>query len=137
MGCSWVSALLWAPMGCSWVSALTLNSFSPGPSVCRAAAGTSCLLSPSCCFAAGFSLPKYTIPLWALLMGSALASSVSLLEQAGVGSAGHGRSFWHLCTEVCHPCSPPLPKPGHTNLVQVRTSRAQHSTATWNGVCYV
>lgn len=130
-------------MGCRWISALTLMcllpSFSPGLGVCRVVAVTHLLLSPSCSSAAGFSLPKYITPeaLQALLMGSALASSMSLLEQAYVGSAGHGGSFWHLCTEVCHPCSPPLPKASHTNLVPVRTSREQLSTASWDEVCYV
>lgn len=29
MGCSWVSALLWAPMGCRWISPLTLMFLLP------------------------------------------------------------------------------------------------------------
>lgn len=115
---------LCSPMGCRWISPLTLMCllpFSPALGGCRV---HTCSSLPAAVLQQAFSFPKYITPeaLRALLMGSALASSLSLLEQAGAASARHeGRSFWHLCTEVSHPCSPPLPKPGHTNLVQVRT----------------
>jgi len=33
-------------------------------------------------------------------MGLALASGRSVLELAGIGSAGHGGSFWQLLTEA-------------------------------------
>jgi len=49
-----------------------------------------------------FPLLKTAIPelLGPSLMGSALASSGSVLELAGIGSVGHGRSFWQLLTEA-------------------------------------
>ncbi|KAM9616085.1 uncharacterized protein ACIBXB_020459 [Morphnus guianensis] len=56
------------------------------------------------------------------LMGSALSSSGSVLEPAGIGSVGHGGSFWHLLTEstpVAPPPPPPLPKPCHADPIHV------------------
>jgi len=46
-------------------------------------------------------------------MGSALASSGSVLELAGIGSVGHG----DLLTEST-PVGPLLPKPCHANPIQ-------------------
>lgn len=88
------------PRGLSWVSPLTLVCLLPF-SLASLSAGY--ILAPLSQLL--FSFPIYITleALKALLMGSALASSLSILEQAGVGSARHGGSFWHLCTEVCHP----------------------------------
>jgi len=49
-------------------------------------------------------------------MGSALASGGSVLEPAGIGSAGHGGSFWPLLTEFA-PVAPLLPKPCQANPI--------------------
>jgi len=54
------------------------------------------------------------------LMGWALASSGSVLEPAGTGSVGHGRSFLKLLTEAT-PVAPLLPKPCHTNQHRIAT----------------
>jgi len=48
------------------------------------------------------------------LMALALASSESILEPAGVGSIGHGGSFWQLLTET-NPVATLLPKPCYAN----------------------
>ena len=53
-----------------------------------------------------------------LLMGSALASSGSVLELAGTASVGHRGSFSQLSTEAT-PVAPTLPKPCHTNLIHI------------------
>ncbi|KAK4827986.1 hypothetical protein QYF61_022688 [Mycteria americana] len=47
------------------------------------------------------------------LIGSALASSRSILELAGTGSVKHGGSFRHLLTEATPAAPPPLQKPCH------------------------
>jgi len=60
-----------------------------------------------------FSLLKYVITevLPPSPMGSALASSRSVLEPAGIGSIGHQGSFQHLLTEATPVApSPPVPK---------------------------
>lgn len=46
-------------------------------------------------------------------MGSALASSRSVLKLAGIGSVGHRGSFWHLLLEAT-----PLPTPCNVKPVQ-------------------
>jgi len=51
------------------------------------------------------------------LIGLALAISESILELAGIGSVGHGGSFWQLFTEPT-PLASLLPKPYHTNPIQ-------------------
>ena len=58
-----------------------------------------------------FSLLNCVIPvdLPPLLMGSALASSGSLLEPAGIGSIRHRGSFWQFLTEAT-PVTPPATK---------------------------
>jgi len=72
------------------------------------------------CGAEEVSLLNCVIPevLPPLLMGSASASSRSVLEAAGIGSIGHGESFWQLLTEDT-PVAPWLPKPCHANPVQL------------------
>ena len=66
-----------------------------------------------------FSLLKSVIPeaLLPSLMGSALASSGSILEPAGIGSVGHEGNFQQLLTEAT-PVAPPPPKPCHADPVQ-------------------
>jgi len=61
---------------------------------------------------------NYVIPeaLPPLLVGSALASSGSILEPSGTGAMGHRGSFQQLLTEA-PPCSPLLPKPCHANQI--------------------
>jgi len=75
-----------------------------------------------CCSTPGFpSLLKYIIPevLPPLLMGSALASSGSILELAGIGSVRHRGSFCRFSKQP--PCSPlPLPKPCHANRIHIQ-----------------
>jgi len=51
-----------------------------------------------------------------LLMGSALASGVSVLEPAGIESVGHRGSLYQLLTEAT-PVAPLLPKPWHANPI--------------------
>lgn len=51
-------------------------------------------------------------------MGSALASSTSILEVAGIGSPGHGGSF-QLLLQKATPVTSLLPKPVHANPIQV------------------
>lgn len=55
-----------------------------------------------------------------LLIGSALANSVSILDLDGIGSVRHGESCWKLLTEVI-PVVPSLPKPRHVNPIQQST----------------
>jgi len=49
-----------------------------------------------------------------LLMG--LASGESIWELAGIGSIGHGGSFWQLLAEAT-PVAPVLPKPCHASQI--------------------
>lgn len=50
-------------------------------------------------------------------MQPALADGASILEPAGVGSAGHGGGgFWQLLTEAA-PVDPLPPKPGRANPI--------------------
>lgn len=51
------------------------------------------------------------------LLGSALASDMSVLELAGTGSVRPGRSFWQLLKKST-PVAPLLPKPCHASLVK-------------------
>jgi len=66
-----------------------------------------------------FPILKYVITeaLPLSLMGSALASSRSILEPARTGSVGHGGSFSQFLTEAT-PVAPLLPKPCHANPIQ-------------------
>jgi len=89
-------------------------SFCTDLGVCRAVSLTSShfsLLLEKCTYR-GFSrflndvIPEVLPP---SLVGSALASSGSVLELAGFGSIGHGGSCWHLLTEST-PAAPPLAK---------------------------
>jgi len=65
-----------------------------------------------------FPLLKYVIPeALPSLIGSALASSWSVLELAGTGSVRHGENFWHLLREAI-PVAPLLPKPCHRSPQQ-------------------
>lgn len=63
-----------------------------------------------------FFSEKYTT-LTPFLIGPALVSDSSILELCGIGSAGHGGSFWQLHTETT-PVAPMLPKPGQEDLIQ-------------------
>ncbi|KAM9591174.1 uncharacterized protein ACIBXB_006073 [Morphnus guianensis] len=56
-----------------------------------------------------------------LLIGSALASGGSVLELADIGFVRHRGSFQQLLIEAT-PVTPPLPKPCHTNPIQLKTS---------------
>jgi len=62
---------------------------------------------------------KYVVPeaLPPPLMSSALASSGSVLELAGIAAVRHRGIFSQLLTEAT-PVAHPLPKPCHANLVQ-------------------
>ena len=121
-GCRWISAPPWISMGCRG----NLSAPAPGappllPSsltLVSAELFLSHLLTPLChcnCYSPETSFPflKYVIlevlPLW--LMGSALASSGSVLEPTGIDFIGHGGSFQQLLTEAM-----PMPPHRYQNL---------------------
>ena len=120
-GCRWRSAPPWTTMGCRGTACLTMVC-STG---CRGKSLLWCLehllpllqwpwclqgclphiffiLSPATVpILQFFSFLNYVIPeALPSLTGSALASSRSVSEPAGVGSIGHGGSFWQLLTEA-------------------------------------
>ena len=99
--------------GCRAISAPAPGAPPPPPSsltLVSAELFLSHILTPlfSCSFIA---LLKYVIPevLPLSLIDSALASSRSVLEPAGIGSIRHRGSFWQLLTEAT-PIAPPATK---------------------------
>ncbi|KAM9591171.1 uncharacterized protein ACIBXB_006070 [Morphnus guianensis] len=108
---------------CSGAWSTSFPSFFTDLGVCRVVSLTcsrSALQLPFPCALQLFPLLKYVIPeaLPLSLIGSALAGGGSVLELAGIGSIGHRGSFQQLLTEAT-PVTPPLPKPCHTNPIQV------------------
>ncbi|KAM9647659.1 uncharacterized protein ACIBXB_011011 [Morphnus guianensis] len=140
-GCRWISAPLWTSMDCRGTACLTMvfttgcrgisapaPGASPPPpsSLTLVSAGLFLLhvLTPlSGCripLSQLFFLLKNVIPeaLPLSLIGSALASSGSVSEPAGMGSLKHRGSFQQLLTEAAPVTPAPLPKPCHTKPIQ-------------------
>ena len=135
-GCRWRSAPPWTSMGCRGTACLTVIFITGCRGVSAVAAGApppppssltlvsaelflTRIVTPSSHCRFFFPLLKHVIPeaLPLSLMGSALASSRSILELAGIGSVRHGGSFWQVLTEAT-PLAPLLPKPCHANSIQ-------------------
>jgi len=132
MGCKWISAPLWTSIdcrrtacltmvfstGCRGISAPAPGAPPPPPSALTLVSAEwfhilllfSPLLLPHSLVLFP-TLLNYVIPeaLPASLMGSALASSGSVLEPADTGFVGHRGSFWQLLTEAT-PVVPPATK---------------------------
>ena len=134
-GCRWISAPPWTSMGCRGTACLTMvfTTGCRGISLCSGAWSTSSpsfftdlgvcgvvpltsshsALSGCNCYSSVTSFPflKYVIPeaLPLLLIGSALGSSRSVLEPAGINFIGHRGSFQQLLTEAT-PGAPPATK---------------------------
>ena len=138
MGYRWIPAPPWTSMGwrgtacltvvgsmgCRGISAPARGTLPPALfftdfSVCRVVSLTYSHFSlPAAVLQDFFPLLYYVIPeaLPPSLMGLTLASSGSVLETAGIGSIGHGESFWQLLTKN-NPVPTPLPKPCHPNPI--------------------
>jgi len=109
---------------CSGAWSTSSHSFFADPGVCRAVSLTFfLLLSPTA--AAQHFLPFlkciFTEAPSLSLMGSALASSGSILELAGTGSGQHEGNSWSLLTEVT-PAAPRPPLPTKTLPHKYNTS---------------
>ena len=118
MGCRWVSAPPWTSMdcrgttcltmvfttGCRGISALVPGAPPPPSSLTLVSAGLfhTHIFSVIASAQHFLALLKYVITevLPALLMGSALTSSRSVLKLAGTGCAQHGGNSWCLLTEA-------------------------------------
>ena len=125
MGCRAKACLtIVCSTGCRGISAPARGTLPPALfftdfSVCRVVSLTYSHFSlPAAVLQDFFPLLYYVIPeaLPPSLMGLTLASSGSVLETAGIGSIGHGESFWQLLTKN-NPVPTPLPKPCHPNPI--------------------
>jgi len=138
-GYRWISAPPWTSIGCRGTACLTMvfstgcrgiSVLAPGappspPSLALVSAGLflSYSLTPLSYCSFLFPLLNYVIPeaLPPSLVGSALASSGSVLEPAGIGSIGHRGSFSQLlkvATAVAPPATKALPhKPNTVSLI--------------------
>ena len=135
-GCRWRSAPPWTSVGCRGTACLTMVFPRGCSGISAPAARAPPPLSSSLTWGSAgvfhvfslfqllfhshfFPLLKSVIPeaLPLSLVGSALPSSGSVLEPAGIGSVGHRGSFQQLLTEAT-PVTLMLPKPCHTNPIQ-------------------
>jgi len=96
-------------------------SFFADLGVCRAGSLTCSHFSVCCAALLPFLKYVTTEEPPALLMGSAVSCSGSVLEPAGTGSLRCGGSPWPLTTEATPAVPHVVPKPCHVNLVPSRT----------------